>query len=252
MLDVGQGDALYIEGPTGLQVLVDAGPNTGAVLRELPRVMPFGDRTLDAVLETHPDADHMGGFVDVLERYRVGSYIAPGISKINTLIDALKKQLIEQNIPLYIARKGMIVDLGAGAYVEVLYPDQDVSNFGNKTNDGCVVARLVYEETSALLPCDAGFSTEHYLLAAAPGPLNSDVLKVGHHGSKTSTGGAFIAAVSPDIALVSVGAKNSYGHPTAETLGRLQSAGVPVMRTDQKGTVVCVSNGAAFTCEAEQ
>jgi len=247
MLDIGQGDALYIEGPTGIQILVDAGPNSGAILRELAEVMPLGDRTLDAAIETHPDAYHIGGFVDVLERYSVGSYISPGIVKENTLTAAVSKKLEEQNVPVYVARQGMVVDLGGGAYLSVLYPDTDVGGWGNKANDGSIVAQLVYGQARALLTGDIGAAGEHRLLAA--GDLRSDVLKVGHHGSKTSTTDAFVAAVNPRLALVSVGAKNSYGHPTQEVLARLESAGALVVRTDQKGTVTCVSDGALFTCE---
>jgi competence protein ComEC len=250
MLNIGQGDALFIEGPTGIQVLVDAGPNTGAVLRELPRVMRFGDRTIDAVIETHPDADHMGGFVDVLKRYKVGVYITPGIvSKTNTLIEALNKSVDAERALIFVARRGMVIDLGGGAHLDVLYPDADVSGYGEKTNDGSIVARLVYGETEVLLTGDAGFETEDHLLAIASSTLAADILKVGHHGSRSSTGEAFIQAVHPQMALVSVGAKNSYGHPTQETLDRLRFAGVPVMRTDQHGSIVCTSDAVVFTCK---
>lgn len=248
MLNIGQGDALFIEGPTGIQVLVDAGPNTGAILRELPKVMAFGDRSIDAVVETHPDADHMGGFIDVLERYTVGAFITPGIIKHNTTTDALDKEVDAQHMPIYIARRGMVIDLGGGARLDILYPDSDVSGWENKTNDGSIVARLVYGQTEVLLTADAPFATENHLLAVASSSLASDILKVGHHGSKSSTGEDFIQAVHPQMALISVGARNSYGHPTEEVLGRLSAAGVPVMRTDLRGTIVCTSNAVAFAC----
>lgn len=249
VLDIGQGDGLFIEGPTGIQVLVDAGPNTGAILRELPKVMAFGDRTIDAVIETHPDADHMGGFIDVLERYKVGAFITPGIIKHNTVTDRLDSEVSAQHIPVYIARRGMVVDLGGGVELDVLYPDLDVSGFGERTNDGAIVAHLVYGNTSVMLTADAPFSTEQHLIQISTSTdLLSDLLKVGHHGSKTSTSDAFIAAVHPQLALISVGAHNTYGHPTQETLGRLASASVPVLRTDQHGIIVCTSNAIVFTC----
>ncbi len=250
MLDIGQGDALFIEGPTGIQVLVDAGPNTGAILRALPGLMSFGDRTIDAVIETHPDADHMGGFVDVLKRYKVGAYITPGITaKTNTLIEALNRGVDAERSLIFVARAGMVVDLGGGAHLDILYPDIDVSGFGERTNDGSIVARVVYGETEVLLTADAAFTTEARLLASASSSLSADILKVGHHGSKSSTGEAFIAAVHPQVALISVGAKNTYGHPTEEVLDRLGAAGVPVMRTDQQGTIICTSNAVVFTCK---
>lgn len=249
VLNIGQGDALFVQGPTGMQVLIDAGPNTGAVLRELPKVMPFGDRTLDAAVETHPDADHMGGFLDVFERYKVGAFITPGIIKHNTTTDALDRAVEREGALIFVARRGMVVDLGGGAYLEVLYPDVDVSGYTDKTNNGSIVARLVYGQTSVLLTADAAFKTEDHLLAVASSSLRADILKVGHHGSKTSTGAAFIQAVHPELALVSVGSGNMYGHPTEEILGRLSAAGVPVMRTDQRGTIVCTSDAIVFTCK---
>jgi competence protein ComEC len=248
VLDIGQGDGLFIQGPTGIQVLVDAGPNTGAVLRALPAVMPWWDRTIDMALETHPDADHMGGMLDVFERYRVDAFITPGIIKHNTTTDALDRAVDAEHSKIYVARRGMVVDLGGGAELDVLYPDQDVSGFGERTNDGSVVAKLVFGSTSVMLTGDAAFATESHLLALGTSTLQATILKVGHHGSKTSTSDAFIAAVHPQVALISVGAKNSYGHPTQETLSRLQNAGVPVLRTDQHGTIVCTSDAVQFTC----
>lgn len=248
VLNIGQGDALFVQGPTGLQMLIDAGPNTGAVLRELPRVMPWWDRSIDVAVETHPDADHMGGLIDVFDRYKVGAFITPGIIKHNTTTDALDRGVDGEHVPIYVARRGMVIDLGHGAYLRVLYPDVDVSGWGQRTNDGAIVAQLVYGSTTVLLTGDAAFETEEKLLAMGES-LESDILKVGHHGSKTSTSDAFIAAVRPSVALISAGAGNMYGHPTQETLGRLSAAGVPVMRTDQHGTIVCTSDAVVFTCK---
>jgi competence protein ComEC len=248
-LDIGQGDALYIESPTGMQVLVDAGKGDGAILRALPEVMPWGDRTIDAAIETHPDADHMGGFVDVLKRYTVGVFIDPAINKHNVTIDALAKEETDEKIPHLVARKGMQFDLGGGALLTVLYPDLDVTNFENKTNEGCVVAKLTYASTSVLLTCDAPQSVEDHLIAVyGTTTLRSDVLKVGHHGSKYSSSNEFLDAVAPSVAVISVGADNTYGHPTPETLGRLEAHHIPVLRTDQEGTVVCKSDGVHFAC----
>lgn len=246
VLDVGQGDALYIESPTGVQLLIDGGPD-GAVLGQLPELMPALDRSLDAVIATHPDADHIGGLSDVLERYGVGAYITPGIPKSTQTAKRLEAKASEKEIPRIAARAGMTLDLGGGAYLEILYPDRDVSHLpDSRSNDGCVVARLVYGSTSALLACDApGFVEEHL---AAVQFIDSDVLKVAHHGSKYSSAPDFIAAVSPEVAVISVGGGNSYGHPTAQTLSTLKAAGAEILRTDENGTVRCVSDGAGFSC----
>jgi len=250
VLDIGQGDGLFIEGPTGVQMLVDAGPHDGSAVRELSQVMPLGDRTLDAVIETHPDADHMGGFVDVLKRYSVGAFIEPGISKHNATIDALEKEVSAQHIPRIIARRGMMLDIGGGARLDILYPDIDVTNFGESTNEGSIVAHLVYGETSVLLTADAPFSTESHLMRISSSTdLQSTILKVGHHGSKYSTSDAFVSVVSPQMAVVSVGARNTYGHPAPRVLEVLAAHQVPLLRTDEGGTIICVSNGVRFTCE---
>lgn len=247
-LDVGQGDALYIESPTGVQVLVDSGPDD-SVLRELSAVMPALDRSLDAVIATHPDADHIGGFAEVLERYEVGVYISPGIAKDTATAKRLEARVDEKEIPRIPARRGQSLDLGAGARLDILYPDRDVSALSSdKANEGGVVARLVYGESEALLMADVGAGVEWRLMQLDSAGLASDIVKVGHHGSRFSTGAAFVEAVSPDIAVLSVG-KNSYGHPTPQTLGVLESAGVEVLRTDEKGAVRCVSDGARFVCE---
>lgn len=250
VLDIGQGDGLYIEGPTGIQIMVDAGPHNGSAVRELPKVMPPGDRTLDAVLETHPDADHMGGFVDVLQRYEVGAFITPAIDKHNATIDALEQELDNQHIPRVIARRGVVLDLGGGAHLDILYPDKDVTSYGDKTNDGSVMAHLVYGDTSVLLTADDPVNVEQYVMQiASEGELQSGILKVGHHGSKYSTDGAFVQEVNPQTAVISVGAKNTYGHPTQRVLDTLAVHNIKILRTDQEGTIIFRSDGVLFTRE---
>lgn len=244
VLDVGQGDAIYIESPTGVQVVVDGGPSS-ALLWQLPKVMPPFDRSLDALVATHPDLDHIGGFVDLVGRYSVGAFVSPGIPKDTASAAALEQEITDNNIPHYIARRGMTIDVGGGAYIEVLYPDRDVSRLNqNIANEGCVVARLVYREVSMLLACDMSADMEEHLLELGAGELASDILKVAHHGSKYSSTDAFVAAVAPAFAAISVGARNTYGHPAQPTLERLEAAGAAVLRTDQEGTIVFKSDGS--------
>ncbi len=249
VLDVGQGDALYIESPTGVQILVDGGPGD-ALLAALPEMMPALDRSLDAVIETHPDADHVGGFAELLQRYEVGVYLSPGIPKDTATNHALKRTVEERDIRHVVARRGMALDLGGGASLRVLYPDYDVSNLpAEKANEGGIVLELAYGESEALLMADVGSGVEKRLLSLNAAQLDADVLKVGHHGSRFSTSEAFVSAVSPAAALISVGAKNSYGHPTKEVLDRLAAHGIKIVRTDQEGTIVCTSDSLQFTCE---
>lgn len=247
VLDIGQGDALYIESPTGAQVLIDGGPN-GSVLRELPRVMQFADRSLDAVIATHQDADHIAGLVDILKRYDVGAFIEPGLKKDTVTAQALEDEVDAGKIPRVRARRGMWLDLGGGARLDILSPDFDVSVLKpDEGNEGCAVSRLTYGNVSALLMCDAPMEVEDHLLSIeAAADMKSTVLKVGHHGSAGSTGNAFLDEVAPRVALISVGVDNPYGHPAGAALARLQSHGIPVLRTDQVGAIILRSDGTSF------
>jgi competence protein ComEC len=247
VMDVGQGDSIFIESPTGVQIVIDGGPDN-ALLRELPKVMPFFDRSLDAIIETHPDADHIAGFVDLLKRYSVGAFIEPGIPKPTITAKTLEQEVTDEKIPRHIARRGDWLDLGGGAKLQILFPDFDASKLpSDKTNEGCIVSHLAYGKTSVLLMCDAPMDVENYLMATASSTdLISDILKVGHHGSRFSSGDAFVAEVSPSVAVISVGAKNKYGHPTMQTLDTLTSHHIKILRTDQEGTIIFVSDGEKF------
>ncbi len=246
MLDVGQGDALFIESPTGTQILVDGGPPR-RILGRLARVMPLFDRTIDAIIITNPDRDHMGGFLDVLKTYKVKQVIEPGTSNDDSAIyRELKEVISKKNIPTTLAKKGMQMDLGGGVFLDILFPDRDVSTW--TTNDGSIVARLSYGETSIMLTGDTTADTEEIILREnSKAVLDSDILKVAHHGSKTSSSKSFVEAVSPQYALISDGKNNTYGHPHQQTLDTLSSLGVEVWRTDILGTVIMKSDGQNVT-----
>lgn len=248
ILDIGQGDSIYIQSPTGTEVLIDAGPDS-SVLRELPKVMAYGDRTIDAVIATHPDADHIGGFVDLIPRYTVKNFIEPGIPKNTATFAKLEKEIEAARIPRVRGYRGTWLDLGGGVRLDILFPDFDVSKLpSDKTNDGCIIAHLVYKKTSALFTCDAPFAVEDRLIAISTSTdLKSDLLKVGHHGSRYSSSNEFLDAVAPEFAAISVGARNRYGHPTEETLGRLAAHNIKTYRTDLNGAVVFVSDGVSFS-----
>ena len=247
VLDIGQGDSIYIKSPTGVEILIDAGPDN-SLLRELPKVMALTDRTIDAVVETHPDADHIAGFVDLLKRYKIGAFIEPGIPKPTVTAEKLEQEVTDEKIPRYLARRGDWLDLGGGARLQILFPDFDTSTLSStKANEGCIVAHLVYKETSMLFMCDAPMSVEDHLMKIGSSTeLTSDILKVAHHGSPYSTGNSFLDVVNPNIAVISVGTKNTYGHPTKETLSRLETHNIKTLRTDWDGTVIFVSDGREF------
>lgn len=239
-LDVGQGDAIFIEAPNGNQVLIDGGAGS-AVFAPLGEMMPFYDRTIDIVVATHPDADHIGGLPEVLRRYEVDFFIDPGVSSDTGIYDALIRARDESRAEYIVARRGMEIALGGGAVLEILFPDRDME--GADTNDASIVLKLVYGDTSFLLTGDSPQKIEKYLVFIDGKNLDVDVLKAGHHGSKTSSSESFIGYTSPDYAIISAGKDNRYGHPHAEVLARLADSGAEILRTDEEGTIVFKSDG---------
>lgn len=243
-LNVGQGDAIFIESPSGKQMLIDGGPDK-SVVRELSRVMPFYDRTIDVVINTHPDRDHIGGLPEVLRRYRVAQVLDPGVESDSGTYGYYRQLIASKNIEYASARRGQIIDFGDGTYAEILFPDRDLNGISND-NNASVVARVVYASTSVMLTGDAPKSVEQYLAALGGDALDSDILKAGHHGSRTSSGEPFVAAVSPAWAIISAGKNNSYNHPHEEVLQVFASSGVAVLGTYDLGTIIFESDGKTF------
>jgi len=242
-LDVGQGDAILIDTPAGQQILIDGGPNK-TVLRQLAEVMPFYDRSIDVVVETHPDSDHISGLVEVLKRYNVGLVLEPGVESGSSVSKEFEDAVKQKNIPEVLARRGMRLNLQDGVYLEILFPVGDVS--GWDTNDACIVAKLVYGKSSFLFMGDSPQKIEKYLVSVSTEGLDADVLKVGHHGSKTSSSELLVGYTSPEYAVISVGADNKYGHPNQEVLDILNKFGIKILRTDESGTIKIKTDGESI------
>ena len=244
-LNVGQGDAIFIQGPTGRDMLIDGGRDR-SVLRELPKVMGPLDRNIAMIVETHPDADHVGGLAGVLKNYAVSAFLTSHIESdtktVAGLLDAVGK---EKGMAVLDARRGMRLDLGGGAYAEVLFPDRDVSTV--ETNTGSIVLRIVYGSTEFMLTGDSPSAIEDWLVTLDGDALSSDVLKAGHHGSRTSTDDAWLSAVSPSVVVISAGKDNSYGHPHAEVLERVRAHSAGIVSTAEKGTITFTSNGTTIS-----
>lgn len=239
-LDVGQGDAIFIDSPQHNRVLIDGGKNR-KVLTELGQALPFSDKRIDVVIATHPDADHVGGLPEVIARYNVDVFIEPGVATENNVNDLLHAQLDEKKIPKLVARRGMVLNLGGEVRLIILFPNQDVSK--SDPNDASIVAKLTYGEESFLFTGDAELYTENILFNLDAKALDSDVLKVGHHGSRTSTFNLFAEAVSPEYAVISAGKDNTYGHPRQEVLDRLQKLNAKIVSTINEGTIKFETDG---------
>lgn len=246
-LDVGQGDSILVTGPTGIEMLIDGGKDR-SVVRQLPKVMGPFDRTIDAVVATHPDADHTGGLPDVLARYRVSRILESGREAESSFAQRLEDaEARERGAARMLVRQGMRIHLGGGAYADVLHPEDNVAKLPD-TNDASVVMRVVYGDTAFMLTGDAPVWVEDRIIARyGTAALESDVLKAGHHGSKTSTGASFLAAVDPDTVVISAGRDNSYGHPHEEVVERIRASGTSLVSTAEQGTVTLVSDGASVT-----
>lgn len=231
-----------IESPSGRQVLIDGGPDN-KVLSKLGEVVPFYDKDIDVVVASHPHADHIVGLMDVLERYEVKNIVEAKESYNSSEFKAWQDTVVQENAENIEAVAGKIIDLGDGATLTILHPFESVADDNPKNpHDDVVVAMLRYGKLEVMLTGDMEAKVERRLVLAGE-DLDADVLKVAHHGSKTSTTEEFLAAVSPDIAVIQVGAKNRYGHPAPEVLTRLENFGIPYYRTDIDGTVALVSDG---------
>ncbi len=241
-LDVGQGDAVLIITPAGQQVLVDGGPNPDTICQRLGEELPFWDKSLDLVVLTHCHDDHLAGLMGVLQQYRVGQVAESGLGG-GALYREWLDEVRDRGVPWTAARAGQEIDLGRGIVLEVIYPfDEPVEGTESEANSNSIVLRLAWNRVSFLLAGDADKEAEGKILCRGAAPqLHSDVLKIGHHGSNSSTSPAFLSAVQPQVVVICVGAGNLFGHPAASTLESLDA--VDLYRTDLHGTVTFTTDG---------
>lgn len=238
-IDVGQGDSEFIELPNGETLLIDAGTNeTGADV--VNYIESLGYSSIDYVVGTHPHEDHIGGLDDVIRTFDVESVYMPKVTADTKTFEDVLDAVAEKGLSINTAKAGVsIVDV-EDLSVKMLAPVLD--EYDN-TNDYSAVIRIVYDDTSFIFMGDA----EQYAESLITGDVSADVLKVGHHGSSTSTGEEFLQRVSPSYAVISCGFDNSYGHPHIETMEKLGSLGIPVFRTDEMGTIVATSEGSEIS-----
>lgn len=244
-LNVGQGDAVFIETPRGNQILIDGGAGR-RVLSELGSVMPAYDRSIDLVIATQTDLDHLGGLVEVAKNFRIGRVVENGYKANTQVFGDWERALAEKHISHDTVSVGDRIQLGDGVYLDILGPfPEDFDPEPKKANEVMVVARLVYGKHSFLFTGDIERADEIRLTQSGL-DIASDVLKVAHHGSKYSSTDLFLEKVSPLFTVVSAGANNRYGHPHAETLDRLGALGAKLFRTDKDGRLLFTSDGKAL------
>jgi competence protein ComEC len=231
-LDVGQGDAILIS-QGGNQILIDGGRSGKALLAGISRQIPFWDRTIETVIATHPDADHIGGFSELLLRYRVGTYISTSARSESELFGILEGVLeaSRERTERIIAYRGLSIAFPKGGRLETLFPE-DGEHVAGESNETSIVSRFSFGETDFLLTGD--LPREELFLPEAP---PSEILKLAHHGSKHSSSDIFLSRVHPEEAVVSIG-KNNYGHPSPDVLSRVAAIGAAVRRTDTSGDIV--------------
>jgi competence protein ComEC len=248
VLDVGQGDAILITLPDGRQILVDGGPSATELNWRLGQEMPFWDRNLELVVNTHPDADHLAGLVSLLDRFEVERALVSDVEGSSQLFRTWEAELAEARLTPAVGHRGMQLALSDGVTATVLNPGPASSGI-DEPNNHSIVLRLQYGQISFLLSGDIEQPVEQRLARANGAAMAATVLKSPHHGSKTSSSTRFLEAVSPQIVAVSAGEDNRFGHPSPDVLERYAEHGLPVIRTDQHGTIEFITDGKRLWVE---
>jgi len=251
LVDVGQGDGMIIISPTGKSIIIDAG-DRGRHVPMLAQLAEDGVSAIDLAIMTHPHADHIGGMEKTLEKVPAKIFLDPGYDHASGTYTSLLEHLERAGTKVVIARAGRTIDIGGGAALRVLGPDEPLlGGTRSDANSNSVILRLEYGTTSMLFTGDAEAPTENRLMAD-PSLLAADILKVAHHGSEHSTQDGFLAAVRPTLAVISCGLHNKYGHPAPDTLTKLEHAGIDVLRTDLNGTITLTSDGTRWSVQVAE
>ena len=253
-LDIGQGDAIFIETPSHKQMIIDGGPGN-AIARALPPHISFFDTRIDVMLATHPDADHVTGLVSLLKKYQVRSIVkSPAKSKtgvFESLEQGIEKEVADRGAQKYIGNKGDSIDFGDGVTFRIVSPETNIWH-GEETNDESVVGLLSYGEHSFLLTGDLPSTYEEKIIRSDTLPRNITVLKAGHHGSKYSSSDMFLNYTKPKYTIISAGKENKYGHPSKEVLDRLQKISTHIISTIDYGSITFISDGRNLEIKTEK
>ncbi len=241
--DVGQGDSILLQTEARQNILIDGGPDN-TVVYKLGKYLPFWDRKIDLLVITHPDADHITGLTEVVKRYKIKNVLATGVIHTLPVYTELMQEIKKKNISV-VQPKDVDKFIFSNLVLQILWPKYDLwaKVYNNELNDTSVVLKAVFASSSSvLLTGDLTKGKEKELIKLYGSKLSSQVLKVGHHGSKTSTSREFLKIVKPDKAVISVGRDNRYGHPDFRVLKYLWEYKVKVFRTDKLGDIMFIFN----------
>lgn len=241
-LDVGQGDAVLITAPNGNRLLYDAGPPDDKVSLELKNELPAIFGNVDIFIASHPDSDHIGGFISLLSSLRPLYYIDDNKINLSAQFATLENILTEKKIERYTAKDGEKIDLGSGVIINIISPL--IGNTSTNNNDMSVSLLVAFGNSKILLTGDLEEKEENRIIDKYGDALSATILKAGHHGSKTSTGNNLLNTVKPKFVVISVGKNNKYGHPNASTINRIKMEGSKILETKESGTI-------HFECRSE-
>ncbi len=237
-LNVGQGDSELIWLPGGVKILIDGGPPNKKAAIALSQILSPFDKNIDLVIISHPELDHYGGLEEVARRYEISALISNGREADSAAYKSLKETLVQNQIPEINLFKNDKIKFGSSV-LKILNPDKSKAKKEKSANETSLIIYLKNPKMTAIFTGDSGLKTEKTILSNLP---KIDVLKVGHHGSKTSTGENFVKKLTPKIAVIEVG-KNGYGHPRPEVVSRLEKYGAQIFRTDLDETIKITGNG---------
>lgn len=246
-LNVGQGDAILVTTPGGKQMLIDGGA-THIVLEEVAKHISYFDSTIDIVVATHPDADHVTGLIPVLQKYNVATVVTSNVTGSTGIFTDLTEKINDEGAIVHVARKNDTIDFGDGVSAYILYPKNQIAK---DTNDGSVSMVITYGGHSFLLSGDLSSAYERELIDDSV-PKHVTVWKAGHHGSRTSSSELLLSYIRPEYAVISAGKDNDYGHPHVEVLERFQKYAKETLSTIDSGSITFVSDGRVLEVEKER
>ena len=246
-LDVGQGDSAYIR-VNDFDILIDAGPRSDSdkLMKQL-EAKNIDD--FEMIIATHPHEDHIGGMVDVFNRYDVESFYMPSVTHTTKTFENMINAVAKEGIKVQTIKEGMSFDLGQGAKIDVYSP---IYESYEEFNDYSPIMKLIFGETEFIFTGDAEAHAEQDVVAKYPNDLKADVLKFGHHGSSTSSTEEFLQSVDPDYGIISCGVDNKYGHPHKETLDKITKFNIKAYRTDKQGQITLTSDGKNISIKSEK